>query len=192
MKKAEVKKLLKKASVSVLFAGIAGGVLADHTVVANLQCVRDAGMITTTWTVMDSTEKYGGDLEVEAGFTAHCSSDNKPGKVELKIHLYQDEAEIYSYSCDGSKDDSRCTGTAAEKDLEAAVVEAVSASAEALCKAAEQSLLSITRGQTVADVKVKHLQKGEKVEVQCQDNHHLQEAPEIQSDLDNKTDQHSH
>ena len=51
---------------------------------------------------MDSSEKYGGDLEVEAEFTAHCSDESKPGKVKLELHLSQDTTEIYSYLCDGS------------------------------------------------------------------------------------------
>ena len=177
MRKTEVKKFMKKSLVTMFFAGISGGVIADHTVVNNLECFRDAEMITTTWAVMDSTERYGGDLEVEAEFTAHCSSDAMPGKVKFKIHLYQEQAEIYSYSCDGTKYDSKCTGTAAQKDVEAAVAEAIAASAEAICKGAGQSLVGITSGETVTDVKVQHLQKGERVEVQCQDSQRLQEAP---------------
>jgi hypothetical protein len=170
----DLNRTLKSAIVTMFFAGVSSSIFADHTVVNNLQCVRDTGVIKTTWTVVDSTQKYGGDLEVEAGFTAHCGDDDKPGKVNLEFHLSQDEAETYSYSCDGSTNAvSRCTGAAREHDVKAAVTAAVAGAAKELCKGVEPSLISVTEGDTVTDVRVKHLQKGEKVEIKCQSNHHL-------------------
>jgi len=170
----DLNRALKGAIVTVFFAGASGSIFADHTVVNNLQCVRDTDVIKTTWTVVDSTQKYGGDLEIKAGFTAHCGDDDKPGKVNLEFHLSQDETEIYSYSCDGNTTGvSRCTGAAREHDVKAAVTAAVATAAKELCKDVEPSLISVTEGDTVTDVRVRHLQKGEKVEIKCEDNHHL-------------------
>jgi hypothetical protein len=158
------------AIVSVFFSITSMGVFADHTVVNNLECVRDAGVITTSWLVVDSTEKYGGDLEVEAEFTARCSDELKPGKVNLKFHLSQDPTEVYSYRCDGSTNDiSVCKGTAMEQNIESAVTAAIVPAAEALCKAVEQSLVGIIGRKTATEVRVKHLQKGEKVNTHCHD-----------------------
>lgn len=162
---------MKIAIVSVFAAAISNGVFADHTVVNNLQCIRGDGMITTTWMVVDSSEKYGGDLEVEAEFTAHCSDESKPGKVKLEIHLGQDTTEIYSYLCDGSTNGiSSCKGTAREQDIEDALTAAYPPAAKALCAGAQQSLVSITGGKTEAEVRVKHLQKGKKINAHCHDS----------------------
>jgi len=167
------KTVLKIAILTMFYAGIGNRVVADHTVVNDLECVRDADVITTTWTVADPSEKYGGDLEVEAEFTAHCSDDSKQGKAELKIHLKQDAAEIYSYRCAGSTSDgSKCTGKAVIKDVEATLAKAVADTAKVLCEDAGQSLLRTEGGEIYTDVKVKHLQKGEKVSVHCHSEHH--------------------
>jgi len=170
----DLNKVLKTTIFAVFMTGASGAIFADHTVVNNLQCVRDTGLIKTTWTVVDSTQKYGGDLEVEAAFTAHCGEEDKPGKVNLEFHLSQDETEVYSYSCDGSTDAvSRCTGAAREHDVKAAVTAAVATAAKELCEGVEPSLISVTEGDTETEVRVRHLQKGEKVEIKCEGNHHL-------------------
>lgn len=189
---ANTKTRLKVTILATLFAGINNGVVADHTVVNDLQCIRDAEVITTTWTVVDSTEKYGGDLEVEAEFTAHCSDGSQRGKAELAIHLKQDAAEIYSYRCAGGTNGSRCTGKAMVKDVEAALAKTVAAAAKALCEDAGQSLLGIEGGEIDTGVKVQHLQKGERVSVQCHENHHSHGAEETQPLPDNATDTHTH
>ena len=182
---------LKVAILTMLFAGVNNGV-ADHTVVNDLQCIRDAEVITTTWTVANPSGKYGGDLEVEAGFTAHCSDESKQGKAELAIHLKQDAAEIYSYLCTGGTNGSRCTGKAVVKDVEAALASTVAAAAKALCEAAGQSLLGIEGGEIDTGVKVKHLQKGEKVSVTCHENPHSHGADKPPPLSDNATDTHTH
>ena len=162
---------MKSAIYSVIFTAISNGVFADHTVVNNLQCTRDAGVITTSWVVVDSSQRYGGDLVVEAAFVARCTDELKSGKVNLNIHLSQDTTEIYSYQCDGSKDGiSLCTGKADEQDIDAAVTAAIAPAAEALCKDAQQSLISVTDGKTITEVSVRHIQKGEKVDAHCHDS----------------------
>lgn len=161
---------MKIAFFSVFLVVISGGAFADHTVVNNLQCTRDSGVITTSWMVLDSTEKYGGDLVIEADFDAQCSDEVKPGKVSLELHLSQDTAEIYSYLCNGSTTGvSVCTATAKEKEVEGAVMEAVGSAAEALCELANQSLVSVTDGNMKTDVRVRHLQRGEKITTHCHD-----------------------
>lgn len=162
---------LNIALVSVFLAVISNDVFADHTVVNNLQCISADEVITTTWMVVDSSEKYGGDLEVEAEFTAQCSHDSKPGKVNLEFHLSQDTTEIYSYLCDGSTDGiSKCKGTARKQDVGNAVTAAIFPAAEALCEGVQQSLVNVTDGKTMTEVRVRHIQKGERVNTHCHDS----------------------
>lgn len=188
-----MKTVLKIAILTVFYTGTGNGVFADHTIVSDLQCIRDAEVITTTWTAVNPSGKYGGDLEVEAEFTARCSDESKQGKAELKVHLKKDAAEIYSYRCAGSTTDgSKCTGTAAVKAVEAALAETVATTAKALCEDAGQALLRIDGGEFYTDVKVKHLQKGEIVSVHCHDGNSSQKTEETQPSPENPTHQHDH
>ncbi len=187
-----MKNIIRIAIFTMIYAGGSSGVIADHTVVDNLQCSRDAEVITTTWTVADPTESYGGDLKVKANFIAYCSNDSKKGNVDLEIHLSRDKAEIYSYWCDeGTADGSECTGTAAVKDVEAALSNAVAVAAKALCEEVGQSLVKTENEEIGTDVKVQHLQKGEKVRVDC-NKPQLHETSERQPLSDSQADGHSH
>lgn len=187
------KKRVITTVIAVLISGTGAGVFADHTVVDNLLCVRDAGIITTTWKVADASEKYGGDLEVAAGFIAHCNGGDMPGKIRIDFHLSADSSETYSYSCDGNTDEvSRCIGMASEQVVEDAVDEAVMVAAKALCENDDQSLLSVSDGEVDTGARVRHLQKGNLVESYCEVSHRTLEIIEGQSKWGNRTDQHSH
>lgn len=166
---------------------------ADHTIVDNLLCVRDAGVITTTWKVADASEKYGGDLEVTAGFIAHCDGGDRPGRTRIDFHLSPDSSATYSYSCSRNTDDvSRCIGMVSERVVEDAVDEAVTVAAEALCANDDLPLLSVSNGEVDTGARVRHLQKGNLVESYCEVSHRTLEIIDGQSKWGNRTDQHSH
>lgn len=171
-----MRKISRNLFCTVLLAVLSNSVSADHTQVNDMECVREAGVITTTWTVTDPRRKFGGDLQIEADFIAQCGKDSKTGTAKVGFYLNQDDEGMFVYSCVTNKnEDMQCKAKSA--NLDGVIAAAVTASAEALCDNLQQPILNTTHGEIATWVSVKHLQRGAKEIIQCLDLE-FQEHPE--------------